>query len=42
MIIENKSVVRDLFGTDGTQIATTRYSVKLDDDDKDILVIFKE
>lgn len=42
MTIENKSVIEDLFGADGIQKGTTRYSVKLDDDDKDILVIFKE
>lgn len=42
MTIENKSVIEDLFGTDGSQKATTRYSVKLDDDDKNVLVIFKE
>ena len=42
MTIENKGVIEDLFGTDGIQKGTTRYSVKLDDDDKNILVIFKE
>ncbi len=42
MTIENKSVIEDLFGSDGIQKATSRYSVKLDDDDKNILVIFKD
>lgn len=42
MTIENKGVIEDLFGTDGIQKGTTRYSVKLDDEDKNILVIFKE
>ena len=42
MTIENKGVISDLFGNDGCQKGTTRYSVKLDDDDKTILVIFKE
>ena len=42
MFIENKSVIGELFGTDGAQKGTTRYNVKLDDDDKCILVIFKE
>lgn len=42
MNIENKGVIGDLFGNDGFQKGTTRYSVRLDDDDKTILVIFKE
>lgn len=42
MTIENKGVIEDLFGSDGIQKGTSRYSVKLDDDDKNILVIFKE
>ena len=42
MTIENKKVIGEQFGSDGSQKGTTRYSVRLDDDDKTILVIFKE
>lgn len=42
MTIENKAVMESLFGTDGIQKGATHYNVKLDDDDKNVLVIFKE
>lgn len=38
--LDNKSLMEDLFGIQGTQNKATRYSVVLDDEDKNILVIY--
>ena len=38
----NKGTMSDLFGIAGTQNRATRYGVKLDSDDKNILVIYGE
>ena len=38
--IDNKPLMEDLFGIQGTQNKATRYPVVLDDDDKSILVIY--
>ena len=40
--IDNKPLMEDLFGIQGTQNKATRYPVVLDDDDKNILVIYGE
>ena len=40
--IVNKPLMEDLFGIQGTQNKATRYPVILDDDDKNILVIYGE
>ena len=40
--IDNKPLMEDLFGIQGTQNKATRYPVILDDDDKNILVIYGE
>lgn len=37
--IDNKSLMEDLFGIQGTQNKSTRYPIVLDDDEKNILVI---
>lgn len=38
--INNKLLMEDIFGIQGTQNKVTRYSVLLDSDDKNILVIY--
>ena len=40
--IDNKSLMEDLFGLQGTQNKSTRYPIVLDDDEKNILVIYGE
>ena len=40
--IDNKSLMEDLFGIQGTQNKSTRYPIVLDDDEKNILVIYGE
>ncbi|MBQ7165256.1 MAG: hypothetical protein IJR61_07985, partial [Clostridia bacterium] len=40
--IENKPLMEELFGIQGTQNKVTRYSVKLDPEDKTILIIYGE
>ena len=40
--IDNKSLMEDLFGIQGTQNKSTRYPIVLDGDEKNILVIYGE
>ena len=40
--IDNKSLMGDLFGIQGTQNKSSRYPIVLDDDEKNILVIYGE
>ena len=38
--IDNKLLMEEVFGIQGTQNKVTRYSVLLDDEDKNLLVIY--